>query len=126
MTTLLGVLYLLFAHWVADFLCQTTYMGTMKSKSNFVLLTHTLTYTTVMFIFSVFLLTLSIENLFIFAAVNFVFHTAQDWVTSRLTGIQFEKKIYNGWTGGFTIIGFDQFLHYCQIFITYYLLTKTN
>lgn len=122
--SLIVVLYLLLSHWVADFLCQSTYMGTMKSKSNAVLLFHTSIYTAVMFVLSVFILTLSVGDLFIFAAVNFTFHTAQDWATSRLTGAQFEKKIFNGLTGGFTIIGIDQFLHYCQILITYYLLTN--
>ena len=104
-------------------------MGTMKSKSVAVLLLHTSVYTFVMF------LTMGIGgHLFIpeiitfkflwFFPVLFVFHTVQDFATSHLTSEQFAQSKYNGLTGAFTIIGFDQFLHYCQIFITYYYLTN--
>ena len=123
------ILYLLFSHWVADFLFQTTHMGTYKSKSNKVLLLHTATYTLVMFLVlgvgghlcnAEFI---TVRFLWFFP-ISFVAHTVQDYVTSRLTSMQFAANKYNGIDGAFTIIGIDQFLHYCQIFLTYLFLTQ--
>lgn len=121
---IIAVLYLLFSHWVADFLFQTTYMGTMKSKSNKVLLQHVSVYTFVMCCLMTMDLTLTGLDILIFAGVTFTFHTIQDYCTSRLTSYQFSQSKYNGVTGAFTIIGLDQFLHFCQLFLTYYFLTK--
>ena len=118
------ILYLLFAHWVADFLCQTTEMGTMKSKDHVVLIKHTAVYSTVMSLFMVPLIWIPLINVVTFWIITFVCHTAQDYITSKITSKRFSQQLYNGWTGAFTVIGFDQWLHYIQIFITYYLLTN--
>lgn len=126
MIGLITVLYLLFSHWVADFLFQTTEMGTGKSKSLKILLKHTGIYALTMLLMSSFLLELTVSDILIFGLVTFVFHTVQDWATSRLTSTQFAKNRYNGWDGAFTIIGFDQFLHYLQILITYQTLINRH
>lgn len=122
--TLMIALFLLSCHWIADFLCQTEYMGTMKSKSNSALLLHTFVYSSIMTFLLIFDMHLTIEDLAVFWLTTFIFHTVQDWISSKFTSEQFAKKNYNGLTGGFTIIGFDQLLHYFQLLITYYLLTK--
>jgi hypothetical protein len=119
--SLITVLYLLFAHWVADFLCQTHYMSINKSKSNLVLLMHTGVYTGVMFLFTVFLLQLGIKELLIFAGVTFVAHTITDYITSRLNAELWKKNMVHWF---FVSIGIDQFLHYTQLLLTFYYLTK--
>lgn len=128
--SLIPLLYLLFCHWVADFLFQTTYMATMKSKSNRVLLLHTGTYIVVMFFTlglagHVFNLEYMTYRFLWFFPITFAFHTVQDYATSRMTSEQFGKSNFNGLTGGFTIVGFDQFLHYSQMFLTYYFLINS-
>jgi hypothetical protein len=120
-------LYMLFIHWVADFLFQSTWMATHKSVSSKALLLHTATYTLIMatFIAPVFLywdLVSFFHNLIIFAWSCFFFHTIQDFFTSKMTSSRFRAGKYNGLTGAFTIIGFDQFLHYVQLFLTFYFL----
>jgi hypothetical protein len=118
---LITVLYLIFAHWVADFLCQTHYMSINKSKSNPVLLMHTGVYTLVMLLAAVFLLELSVSDLLIFGWITFIAHTITDYFTSRLnSNLWKEGKIH--WF--FVSIGMDQFLHYSQILLTFYYLTK--
>ena len=99
-------------------------MGTMKSKNFTALLLHTAVYSGVMFFMMVPVLGLTTGDLAVFTLTCFVFHTIQDFATSKLTSSQFAKGKYNGLDGAFTIIGFDQFLHYCQIFLTYYCLTN--
>lgn len=118
------ILYLLFAHWVADFLCQTTEMGSKKSKDTGILLSHTFTYTIVFMLFFLPILWVPVPRVLIFGLVTFICHTIQDYITSRITSKRFSQGLYNGWTGAFTIIGLDQWLHFVQIFITYYLLTN--
>ena len=119
--SLITVLYLLFAHWVADFLCQTHYMSINKSKSVPVLLTHTGVYSVVIFLFTIFLLELGIKELFIFAGITFIAHTLTDYVTSKLNAnLWKENKIH--WF--FVSVGFDQFLHFTQLLLTFYYLTK--
>jgi len=121
--TLFIILYLLFIHWVADFLFQTTWMATNKYRDIGALVQHTLTYSIVMTLCMYPLLNNNIYSLLIFEIVTFVVHTAQDYITSKMTHKQFERKIYNGWNGAFTIIGLDQWLHFVQLFVTYSLLT---
>ena len=125
------ILYLLLAHWVGDFLFQSTWMATNKYNSWEALLLHTATYTVIMTtfiapIFFVWDLVTFLSNVAIFAWSCFFFHTLQDYFTSKMTHKQFERKVYNGPTGAFTIIGFDQFLHFVQLFGTFYLLIMYN
>lgn len=122
MMSLYTVLYLLFLHWVADFLFQTTEMGTQKSKSNKTLIEHTGTYMVIMFLGVCCIPDVPGATAALFSGVCFVCHTAQDYVTSRMTSKQFAKQKYNGWDGAFTIIGLDQLFHYVQILGTFYLL----
>ena len=114
------VLYLLFAHYVADFLCQTDYMAQNKSQSNTILMTHVGIYSLVITV-GMWLIGIGLLNGFIFYVSCFVFHFITDYITSRQTKRLFGKKDYH-W--GFAVVGIDQFAHYCQLLITYYLLTN--
>lgn len=117
------VLLILFTHWVADFLFQTDKMAQGKSKNWRDLIDHTSCYSLIfMLVFMVIsILTKDFWLPFKFAGITFIFHTLTDYFTSRLNSkLWAEKKVH--WF--FVSIGFDQFLHFAQLLITYQLLTK--
>jgi hypothetical protein len=56
----------------------------------------------------------------LFIPITFICHTATDYYTSRANMILWEKKNVHGF---FVSVGFDQFLHYVQLLLTFYLLS---
>lgn len=121
------VLIILFIHWVADFIMQNDDMAQGKSKSAFWLLTHTMTYTLcwsvpILIMFYIFntgntWVITSKATLFLF--ITFVAHTITDYFTSRLNSkLWNEKKVH--WF--FVSVGFDQFLHFAQLLLTFQIL----
>ena len=115
------VLFFLFVHWVADFVLQTEQMANNKSTSNYWLGMHVGVYTLTT-ILSWFIL-FSIVGLhatllqYVLAALSiFVMHFITDYITSRITGRYYKNKKYRLF---FTTIGFDQWLHYLQIFAVF-------
>ena len=122
------ILAILFIHWIADFVCQTDKMATGKSKNWTDLLDHTTLYSTLWTIATLLLLIVNknepyswqdISNCFTFGGITFVAHTITDYFTSRLNSKLWEKKEVHWF---FVSIGFDQWLHYIQLFLTYNLL----
>lgn len=99
------IIYLLFLHWVADFVLQTDYTAQNKSKNNKVLIFHCVIY----------------YLIFLFGTFNFWFalglgliHFPVDYVTSRINSKLYgEGKIHNF----FVSIGFDQWLHFVTILL---------
>jgi hypothetical protein len=122
---LIIVLLILFTHWVADFVCQTDWQATNKSKNNKALLTHTSIYTVALFIIlglvgHMFNLEYINFKFLWFFPITFVAHTITDYFTSRLNSkLHTKGDIHNF----FVSVGFDQFLHYVQLLTTYYLLS---
>lgn len=123
--TILGLLSL---HFVADFMFQSEEMAINKSKNNLQLTDHVLVYTGIwvipMLIHCKFI-GVSYPLTFAFLGITFVCHWITDYLTSRVVAQKFKNQEY--YTplpnlGAFTIIGFDQILHYLQIFITYSIL----
>jgi len=112
------VIAILFIHWVADFLCQTDWMATNKSKNNEALLFHTAIYTAAWMPFCIILLG---QMGILFLSITLICHTVQDYFTSRLNSRLWEQKKVHWF---FVSIGFDQFLHFTQLLLTYYLLIK--
>ena len=127
--TLLEVLVILFIHWIADFVLQTEEQAKGKSKSWKWLLTHTITYTFIWFLaafiyehgnnFSSQFNNLQIKKVVLFTLITFVLHTATDYFTSRLNSKLLAKEDHHNF---FVSIGFDQILHYVQLFLTFILL----
>jgi hypothetical protein len=122
-------LYVIFGiiliHWFADFVCQTDWEAQNKSKNNLALLQHTIKYTSIWVIFGVLYCTFSSTlynpfSLSIFALITFVGHTLTDYVTSRVNSYLWNKKDVHNF---FVSVGFDQVLHYVQLFLTFDLLT---
>jgi hypothetical protein len=138
--SLIVVLSIIFIHWVADFIFQAEEWANNKSKGITPLLKHTITYSLVwyfvMFVFAIcgnHFGGYSAKDLgwsgwmFLFPVITFVFHTITDYFTSKIVSKRFADQHYGSPIpnfGAFTIIGFDQVLHYTQLFLTYYLLTK--
>ena len=106
------VLYILFLHWVADFVCQSRWMGENKSKHILPLLAHIVVYGVVLllglFVGNIVQQFSSPFDIMVFCAINAIMHLAVDFWTSKATHVLWERKNVYGF---FTVIGFDQFLH---------------
>lgn len=123
-------------HFVADFICQAEEWAVNKSKSNAALFSHVLTYSTIWLFASCLLLGYArhhettswyVYSSILFFLLTFCCHFITDYVTSRIVSKKFANKHLGGPIpnfGAFTIIGFDQVLHYGQLFLTFYLLTE--
>jgi membrane-bound metal-dependent hydrolase YbcI (DUF457 family) len=114
-------LKLIFAHYVADFLLQTEWMASNKSKANKPLLVH-------VSIYSVCLLFLGLlevgatgfNKALMFALINGIAHFGTDYVTSRVMSYLWQRSNVRGF---FAVLGFDQMSHYLVLFTSaYYLL----
>ena len=118
-------------HWFADFVLQTDWQAQNKSKSNFALLSHTSNYSLVWLLPMCLVFGKMKEGAttewivwttLYFSIITFFAHTITDYFTSRLN-----SKL---WSAGkvhyfFVSVGFDQVLHYGQLFLTYhYLLNR--
>lgn len=119
------ILSIIFIHWFADFVLQTDWQAKNKSKNNKALLSHTWTYSFVWYTIGVFY-AMSDPNyipwsLTLFVLITFVAHTLTDYFTSRLNSKLWAKGDVHNF---FVSVGFDQVLHYAQLFGTFYLLTK--
>ena len=135
---MLTALYIIIIHWIADFVFQAEDWANNKSRSNSSLFTHVLIYTVIWMIPAGFLFDSNCEysivgkcintpNLFVFLMITFIAHFITDYFTSRIVKRKFENKEYGSPIpnfGAFTVIGFDQVLHYTQLFLTYYYLAK--
>ena len=114
-------------HWFADFVMQTDKMAKGKSNNWFDLIHHTATYSTWWFIYIQFLWNQSHNTEWIllttlkFTLITFIAHTIQDYFTSRLNSKLWAKGDVHNF---FVSIGFDQVLHYAQLFLTFYILNK--
>lgn len=125
--SLILIIYVIGAHYFADFVFQDEKWAVAKRHSIKALLKHTITYTSVLTILLIGILYFinPIYTLYFFI-FNFVTHTMIDYVTSRIVGQKFDNKEFGSSIpnfGAFSIIGFDQVLHYICIFGSLYLLT---
>jgi uncharacterized protein DUF3307 len=116
------VIGILFIHWFADFVCQTDEQAIGKSKNWRDLLSHTIVYSLWwMNISMVMIMVTDNYYLLLFSPITFICHTVTDFYTSRVNNQLWEQKKVHQF---FVSIGFDQWLHYVQLLLTYYLLTK--
>lgn len=134
MISLTVVLIIIFVHWVADFVLQTDKQARGKSKNWGDLLSHVLVYTSCWAVPFLLIVFLGNNNggpkaeelgwyfpILWFFPITFICHTITDYFTSRLNTKLWESgQVHNF----FVSVGFDQVLHYVQLFLTYYFLTK--
>lgn len=136
----LFTLYYLFIHFIGDFVLQTSLMATKKSSSNYYLTIHIAVYTTVTIfgwwlLFFIVGIHISLLTYFIAYVAIFVMHWITDYLTSRVNTKLLPKKEEHSKDKGFfreiggnihnffVSIGFDQWLHYVQIwFVLNYII----
>lgn len=116
------IVLILLAHFVADFVCQSQKMASNKSKNIYWLLTHILVYTFVLFLFSTYVFAYFEYNVlywWLWTLANGVLHFIVDYFTSKLNTYLWNKKEVHWF---FVSIGFDQFIHYICLLLTYQYL----
>ena len=130
------ILQILFSHWVSDFVFQSSWMATNKSKNWLALSSHVLVYTLSM---GLLMLTCGVIVATFFSntigaaimvitplafvkwiALNGVLHFITDAVTSRITAMLWKKNDMHNF---FVVVGFDQFVHYSCLIITLLMFT---
>lgn len=117
-------IFIIIVHWITDFILQDEKWALGKSKSLIPLLKHTFTYS-LLWLVPVFVMTGDIFGSLMFVKITFVAHTITDYITSKIVSNRFEEKYYGSSIpnfGAFTIIGFDQVLHYLQLIFTWMFL----
>jgi flagellar biosynthesis protein FlhB len=97
---------LLATHWVGDFVLQTNFQASNKSKRLDALSLHVATYTVTLFVAAIILF--GVMTAVIFAAINGALHFATDSLTSRASSKLWEEQ---NWHRFFVMIGFDQLIH---------------
>lgn len=120
---LIEIFSIIFTHWVADFVLQTNKQAKEKSKSNKQLTLHVLSYSIVwLLIANVYsIITNNYLVVSLFPIITFICHWITDYFTSRLNTKLWNKGDVHNF---FVSVGFDQVLHYIQLFLTYYLLKQ--
>jgi len=107
------VLSILFIHWVADFVLQSDWMAINKSKESKALVAHVSVYSLTWFVGLFFF---KFEAVAMFVCYTYLFHYMTDFITSRINA-KLWKAEQRHWF--FVMVGFDQVLHYAQLFLTY-------
>jgi hypothetical protein len=137
---LIEIFGIIIIHWYADFVLQTDKQERGKSKNWNDLLSHTFTYSLVFWSFIMGVTGLNVLTSFYFWLITFIAHTITDYFTSRLNSRLIPEREYahnygksidkysffryknESWHNFFVSVGFDQVLHYVQLFLTYYYL----
>lgn len=121
MSLLLQYILLLGIHWFADFVLQTHWQASNKSKNNVALFRHVLVYAAVLGAGSAAIFGPGLGWL-AFVWLNFALHFATDYFTSRWTSRLYARQ---EWHNFFVVVGLDQLIHQCTLAVTMdYLLTK--
>lgn len=103
---LVSFLIILTAHWIADFVLQTHWQASNKSKNWEALGRHVVNYSLVMYLVCFFLV--SPTQATAFWLITFVTHFITDAITSRISSRLYAKQ---DWHNFFVIIGLDQLIH---------------
>ncbi len=107
-------LALLVFHWVADFILQTHWQASNKSKNLDALSQHVLVYSLTILVGTYVIFGPS-KWVGLFILVNGTLHFATDYVTSRITSrLYAEGRIHDF----FVIVGLDQLLHQITLAVT--------
>jgi len=120
MERLLEYCGLIVLHFIGDFILQSDKDAKCKRTSFKCLIHHTGTYVIPFIIAGMCLESIYPPDIVIvFVFITFLAHTITDYFTSKLNGRLYQSgNMHNFFIG----IGFDQVLHYIQLFVTFYLL----
>ena len=105
------IVWMSFAHWVADFVCQSDWMAQNKSKRFWPLYLHCLCYAIVMGV-SFGFLTHSFHKGLVMYNLMLWSHLVVDYFTSRWNRYLWERKEVHWF---FVFVGLDQFFHFYVI-----------
>jgi len=110
--------FILVMHFFADFALQTHEQAINKYKCREHLFFHVMTYSLTWMCASMFFLD-SVFQIGAFFIITFICHWVTDAITSNMSKPFFDKKDFHN---GFVVVGFDQVLHYVQLYLTFKLL----
>jgi len=112
------ILLVLFFHWIADFICQDEKWAINKANWFEFLIQHTLLYSFIMWA-GLLLIFPTFSASILFFLITFVSHTLTDYFTSIVVKQRFMDKHLGSAIpnfGAYSIIGYDQLLHYTMLF----------
>ena len=123
--TLTFVIFILFTHYIGDYIVQTRKQANNKHKDLLQLTYHVGTYTLVLIgmlligNFTNFAGQFEFTNILAYAGMNFGMHFVTDFFTS--------KQVKRLWSDGqehatFAVMGLDQFIHFFSLLATTSLL----
>lgn len=112
------IVFIILMHFIGDFVLQSRWMALNKSSNNRALFAHVATYSLFLFIGGWVLWykdSIDINLIIAWALINGLLHFITDYITSRITARlwKLENKYWF-----FTMIGFDQLIHYACLFFT--------
>lgn len=108
MSPLAAYTIFLVGHWLADFVLQTHWQASNKSKNISALSRHVLVYTGCLAVVSLALFSDRIEMCAGFVLANGLMHFGTDFGTSRWSSRLYAKQ---DWHSFFVVIGLDQLIH---------------
>ena len=116
------ILYIMFLHFLGDFVFQTDKMAQGKAHSLKWLLFHILTYGSILLIglgthsyYSIMYFPEVLSGILAYVASNVGLHMLIDFFTSKITSYYWAKKKTHEF---FVVIGLDQFLHFLCLYLT--------
>ncbi len=115
-------IFILLIHFLADFALQTDEQAKGKSIDPKWLTYHVGVYSIIWLMASWFYFGDFRQALF-FAIVTFICHWVTDFITSRVGKPFWDKGDYHN---GFVVVGFDQILHYLQLWYTFKIILEVN
>lgn len=113
------LIFILLMHYLCDFVLQTKWQAENKWEKADALFWHITTYSVVFGLATIIVLP-NLLTVITFTLTTFVFHAITDLFTSKFTHKYFFETKNNH--HAFAVIGFDQVLHYIQLYITIKLL----
>jgi hypothetical protein len=107
------------AHWIGDFVLQSSWQASNKHKRLDALAGHIAIYTVVLGIAASVLFPFNFVRWALFIGLNAALHFGTDFVTSRVSSTLRAKQ---DWRPFFMLIGFDQLVHQVTLAGTMWLI----
>ena len=119
------IIYILFSHFIADFIMQTHEMGINKSTSTKWLTKHIVAYGNTLLALSLPLAIMYtilgkgqyVILIILYILFNMAMHWITDYITSKITKKYWEAQKVHEF---FVVIGLDQFIHATTLILSYY------